>query len=204
LQQAMQKVCKNKIKYSSLNSLSDTLKKRPNEMHDKPLIERLVPGVAIQIQKRENDLLVDFNAYVGYRFTGRFTAGLGWNQRVPYNTNRNEFNARVRVYGPRMYAEYKVFKGISPRLEVEVMNTIVPPWVSNLLLDLRRREWVWSYFAGLKKDYQFVKTVKGTAMIMFNLYNPEHRSPYADVLNVRFGFEFPMKKKKRSEKPEEK
>ena len=35
---------------------------------------------------------------------------------------------------------------------------------------------------------------------MYNLYNPEHRSPYAGRLNVPFGFEFPLRKKK-SKKP---
>lgn len=51
-------------------------------MKEKPLIERIVPGIALQVQKKGDDLMVDFNAYAGYRFTGRITAGLGWNQRV--------------------------------------------------------------------------------------------------------------------------
>ena len=29
---------------------------------------------------------------------------------------------------------------------------------------------------------------------MARLFDPDHKSPYADVLNVRFGFEFPLKK----------
>jgi predicted nucleic acid-binding Zn-ribbon protein len=44
LQQAMNKVAKYKQKYSSLNSLSEIGKKRPNEMHGKPFIERVVPA----------------------------------------------------------------------------------------------------------------------------------------------------------------
>jgi hypothetical protein len=32
-------------------------------------------------------------------------------------------------------------------------------------------------------------------MVMFRLFNPDHKSPYVDVVNVRVGFEFPMKKK---------
>jgi len=50
------------------------------------------------------------------------------------------------------------------------------------------------YFSWFKKEYRLVKNVKGTAFVMFNLYNPEHKSPYGDVLNTRFGFEFPLKK----------
>ncbi len=32
-------------------------------------------------------------------------------------------------------------------------------------------------------------------MVMTRLINPHHKSPYADVLNVRFGFEFPDEEK---------
>ena len=75
------------------------------------------------------------------------------------------------------------------------MNTKVPPSTFTPSLDPSRREWVWGAFLGLKKEYRFLKNVKGTAMVMTRLFNPDHKSPYADVLNVRFGFEFPMKKK---------
>jgi hypothetical protein len=59
------------------------------------------------------------------------------------------------------------------------------------------REWVWGVFAGIKKTYKITKHIKGTASVMTRLFNPDRKSPYADVLNVRFGLEFPMKKKSR-------
>jgi hypothetical protein len=78
LQQAMDKMSKYKEKYGSLASLANVPKRPPNEMRGKPLIERLVPAFMVQIQKEGNDLLVDLNPYIGYRFTGKFTAGPGW------------------------------------------------------------------------------------------------------------------------------
>jgi hypothetical protein len=75
------------------------------------------------------------------------------------------------------------------------MNTKVPPSAFTPSTDPDHREWVWGAFLGLKKEYRFLKNVKGTALVMARLFNPNHKSPYADVLNVRFGFEFPMKKK---------
>jgi len=196
LQAAMDKISKLKKKYSSLNSLSEIPKRRPNEMRDKPLIERVMPGIAIQIQKENDDLLADFNVYFGYRFNSRLTSGIGWNQRVGYNTDLYTWSATdVRVYGPRGYGEFNLGKGFSPRAEVEVMNTLVPPLFKTApVADTGEREWVWGAFVGMKKDYKFVKNVRGTALVMFRLFNTEHKSPYADVLNVRFGFEFPMKK----------
>jgi len=195
LQQAMETVSKYKTKYSSVNGMADLTKRPPNEMRGKPLMERIVPGLAIQLQKRGGELLVDFNPYAGYRFTRRLTAGAGWNQRVAYNTNKNYFNADARIYGPRIFGEFKLWKGFSPRAECEVMNTMVPTLPRAPSLDPGTREWVWGAFVGMKKEYKFIRSVKGTALIMVRLYNPEHKSPYGDVLNVRFGFEFPMKKK---------
>ena len=195
LQQAMDKMSKYKEKYSSLTSLANVPKRPPNEMRGKPLIERLVPAFMVQIQKEGDDLLVDFNPYIGYRFTGKFTAGPGWNQRIGYNTKVNDFTAKPRIYGPRLFAEYNLWKGFSPRVEVEVMNALVAPENQPSRMDLGTRQWVWGAFIGLKKEYRFIKNVKGTALVMTRLFDPDHKSPYADILNVRIGFEFPMKKK---------
>jgi len=55
--------------------------------------------------------------------------------------------------------------------------------------------------AGIKKEYRFLKGVRGTAFILLNLYNPKRKSPYADVMNSRFGFEFPLKRKSKHVEP---
>ncbi len=194
LQEAMKTLSKYKKKYGSLTSLSDIPKRRPNEMREKPLIERLMPGIALQIF-RKDDWMVDFNPYVGYRFNTRLTVGAGWNQRVGYNPDNNQFNPDRRVYGPRSYCEFKIGEGFSAHLQIEYMNTFVPPKFSSHNVDEQGREWVFSTMAGIKKEYRFFKNVKGTFYLLYNLYDPHHRSPYTDRLNMRIGFEFPMKKK---------
>jgi hypothetical protein len=195
LQEAMGKMSKLKKKYTSLNSLTEIPKKRPNEMRGKPLIERLLPGIGIQLMKKNDDQLTDFNTYVGYRFTGRLTGGLGWNQRIPYNFDKGIFNQQEKVFGPRIFSEFKLGKGFSPRAELEMMNTFVPSIVKSGIPDTQGRQWVFGAFVGMKREYRFIKNVTGTAMVMLRVFNYDHRSPYADVLNVRFGFEFPMKKR---------
>jgi len=71
-------VTKYKKKYPSFNSIAEVAKRPPNPMRNKPLIERIVPGIGFLIQKKGEDFMVDFNPYIGYRFTGRITAGPGW------------------------------------------------------------------------------------------------------------------------------
>jgi hypothetical protein len=189
LQQAMDQMAKYKKKYESIQSLAELPKKQPNPLHNKPFIERLVPGIALQIHRKEA-WMVDFNPYIGYRFNEHLTTGLGWNQRVAYNFDINEFQQQFQIFGPRIYGEYKVGKGFSGRLEAEYMKTVVPSQFSSGQTDEKGREWVFSTMAGLKKDYRFLGRVKGTIMLMYNLYDPDNRSPY-ERLNMRVGFEFP-------------
>lgn len=192
LQAAMDQMSKYKQRYSNVQSIKDLPKKLPNEMHGKPLRERLVPGLSIQIQKR-NDWWFDFNPYLGYRFSGRITAGLGWNHRIAYNFNNGEFNPDMYIYGTRTYGEFRIKKGFSGRLEVEVMNTPVrvPP-----SQDFATQEWVWCAMAGMKKEYRISKSLRGNAQVLYNLFNPHYKSPYTDRLNMRIGIEYKISKKK--------
>ncbi len=195
LKAAMDKIAKYKTKYPSVSSIADVAKRPPNAMRNKPLIERIVPGIGFQILRKGEDFMVDFNPYIGYRFTGRITAGPGWNQRVAYNFDHKNFNQSASIFGPRIFGEFKLGKGFSPRVEFEVMNTKVPPAFVNPAIDPQNRDWVWGAFLGIKKEYKLVKSVKGTASVMTRVFNPDRKSPYADVLNVRFGFEFSVKRK---------
>ena len=92
-------------------------------------------------------------------------------------------------------------KGIALRGEVESMNTFVPPLItSNTAADPNNRQWVWGMFGGIKKEYQLSKTIRGNIQMMYNFHDRFYKtSPYADRLNVRMGFEFPMKKKAKQE-----
>ncbi len=195
LKSAMEKISKYKQKYSSISSLSEITKRPANPMKGKPLIERIVPGIQFQLFQRQGNFLTDFNLYAGYRLNGRLTTGLGWNQRVAYNLDRDKFNPNARVFGPRAFGEFKLSRGFSPRAEVEVMNNLIPSFVSNSRADVQNRQWVVSGLVGIKKEYRFYKNIRGTTTIMFNVFHPRNKSPYPDWVNARFGFEFPLKKK---------
>lgn len=196
LQKAMETLAKYKQKYSKLEGLDQIPKKKPNAMRGKPFIERLLPGIALQIH-RKDAWMVDFNLYAGYRFNPRLTVGAGWNQRIAYNTDEYEFDPDLRVFGPRLYGEFGIGRGFSARLESEYMNTRIPPRFASGNADAYGREWVYSTMAGMKKEYRFLRKVNGTMLLLYNLHDRQHRSPYADKLMIRFGFEFPMKKGQR-------
>lgn len=197
LKSAIDQISKYKQKFSSISSLSEITKRPPNPMKGKPLIERIVPGIQFQIFQKQGNFLTDFNLYAGFRFNARLTTGLGWNQRIAYNVDRDQFNPNARIFGPRAFCEFKLGRGFSPRVEIEVMNTIIPALVSSARADQRNREWVVSGLVGIKKEYRFYKRIKGTTTIMLNVFHPRNKSPYPDWVITRFGFEFPLRKKRK-------
>lgn len=198
LSNAMNKISGLKLKYSNVKSLKDLPKRPPNPMKGKPMIERLVPGLVLQIQVSEH-WLIDYNPVLGYRLGGRVTVGAGWNQRVAIGSDFKTYSDE-RVYGPRVYGEFKFGKGFAVRADVEKLNTFIPPLGFNGVQPEGSREWVWSAFVGLKKDYKFMKNVMGNFQFLYNVYDDHDNSPYADRLVVRTGFEFPMRKKVKKSK----
>jgi len=195
LQSAMSQISKYKQKYASLSSIHDIPKHARNTMHGKPLIERIVPGINLQVQKR-GTVLIDFNPQAGYRFNGRLTVGAGWNERVGFYHYTHLIH-KDRIFGPRTFAEFNFRKGFALRGEVETMKTFVPPLITNNgAVDPTNRQWVWGVFGGIKKEYKLSKALRGNIQMMYNFHDRFFKtSPYADRLNVRMGFEFLMKKK---------
>jgi len=193
LQQAMQKMSKLKSRYSEVKSMAELPKRLPNPLKGKPFIERLVPGIFFQIQKSQYFLL-DINPMLMYRISPRFSAGAGWNERLPFDDL--SINQEERVYGPRAAVEFKWTKGINFRLLPELMYTTIPPLIaSSKGVDPAYREWVPSVFVGIKKDFKVYKNIMGNTEVLYNLYDKDGMSPYGDRLAMRFGLEFPMKKK---------
>ena len=199
LKAAMDQMSKLKDKYTSLQNMKDLPKRVPNEMTGKPWIERFVPGITLQIQKSSN-VMIDFNPLIGYRISGRFTAGAGWNERMSFG-KKLKLNSQDRIYGPRLFVDFKFKKGFSLRAEGEIMNTYIPT-ITSQPVDANSRAWEKSFFLGIKKDYQFMKGMKGNFQLLYNLYDDHDNSPYQERLNVRMGFEFPLKKKKKSSQAE--
>ena len=190
LQAAMSQMSKFKNKFPDLPSIKDVPRFVPNQMKGKALVERIVPGFSFQIQKAAT-FMIDLTPTVSYRLTGRYSLGVGWNERLSFK-EWNQILVEDRIYGPRFFNTFELKKGFSLKAEVEKMNVLVPAFAGAAE---QHRTWVWSVFAGIKKDYTFFKSVKGNVQILYNIYDDHGNSPYVDRLNVRMGWEVPMKRK---------
>ena len=141
--------------------------------------------------------MVDFNQQAAYRWTKRLTIGAGWNERV--GVRHHTITLSDRIYGPRSFVEFRVTENFTVRGDVETMNSYVPS-IFTSANDQGGRQWVWGVFLGIKRDYKFSKYIRGNIQTMYNFLDKYYRtSPYADRINVRMGFEFPMKKKVKKE-----
>lgn len=57
--------------------------------------------------------------------------------------------------------------------------------------------WITSIFAGIKKEFTVYKKLKGNSELLYNFRDKDGMSPDADKVNVRVGFEWHMKKKRK-------
>jgi len=193
LQQAMDKMAKLKTRYAEVASSADLPKRLPNPLKGKPFIERIVPGITFQIQQ-EDFFLLDVNPMVMYRWYPRWSLGVGWNQRLPFDGL--QVQKEGSVYGPRAAIEFKWAKGFNLKLMPELMNTTIPALAAQSRgVDPAYREWVPALFAGIKKEFKIYRGLKGNSEILYNLYDKDHLSPYGDKISVRFGFELEIRKK---------
>ncbi len=195
LQKAMGDMSKLKNKYEEVQSMAALPKRLPNPLRGKPFIERIIPAITFQVLKSDNFLL-DINPMLMYRVRPAVALGVGWNQRLPLD-GWSMINHET-VYGPRAALEVRWKKGILFRLLPEIINTTIPTMMAQAKgVDAAYRQWVGSLFVGIKKDYTIYRNIKGNTEVLYNLFDPEGLSPYGDRLSLRFGFDFPMKKKSR-------
>jgi len=153
----MNQMSKYKIKNPYITSVADITKRVRNQMHGKPFVERLIPGIAVQFQAKR-ELLVDFNPSMGYKISGKWSAGTGWVERVQFHHLYSTVPAG-RVFGLRTFTNIELGSGIAFRAEVERINAYLPPIQINGRSE-GYRQWMWGAFVGLKKRLPFYKRSK--------------------------------------------
>ncbi len=191
----MDQLAQARTKIKDIEQVVDLFEKPANPMKDKPFIERLRPGVNLQLQWN-NIVILDINPYVGYRLSARWTCGIGWNERVGFSSDSYSFSSRDRVYGPRAFVHFKFKESNFLILAPELMHAVVPghtvPTGESTI------KWVPGLMGGYRREFRYSKRVIGTVQFLYNIVAPTGQFPYASRFNVLFGFEFPLKKKPKS------
>jgi hypothetical protein len=191
LMEPVKKISAYQKKAGSVLASTKELPKRPVRSKRPPLIERFVPGVTVQVQKGRA-WLIDVNPTLRFRARSILSTGLGYNYRLARDTH-GKYQLSEGIRSIRSFTEFSIRKGLHLRADVERMNAFVP--LVHNQPDIGKRKNVWSFMAGVRKDFSLSSHVLGNVQFMYNLYDPHKESPYLNRFNVRFGFEFPLKKK---------
>ena len=193
LKAAMEKLSKLKQKFPDAEGTLDLFQKTQDPHRGKRFVERLTPGFSFQVQA-PTSIWLDVAPALFCTINARWSTGIAWNERLAYNWDNKNWQPQERIYGPRVSIHFRLKPNLILKGDIETMNTPLNDGPLYAINDVTRRGRVWSYFGGMKREFQLSKRVKGNVQIMYNLYDKNHLSPYATRLNVRMGFDLPLKK----------
>jgi hypothetical protein len=186
-----------KAKYGNIADSRYLPKRAPNPLKSKPFIERIIPGINFQTFKKGNLVNVDLSPFVAYRIYPRWRAAVGGTYRFQL-TKKIQPVTDDKAFGFRVFTNYKVFRGFHLHVEGEWMRAMVyDPYSQQISTpDDLEQKWVPGLYGGLLKEYKVGKRINGNFQVLYNFLF-ERNGLYPAKVNMRFGFEFPMKKKAR-------
>lgn len=179
-----------KIRNESV-TFKELMKGKNNAMSSKPFIKRLVPGIALQVYNR-NVYTADLAIQLGYRLSGKITAGIGGVYRFGFNKSYTAYTRGLDVYGARLYTQFLVKKGFFMHTEGEWLNT--SDMAQPVTTEQPVKKVIAGYF-GIGKQYTLTRRLQGNVVV---LYRKEFAGqlPEQPNINVRLGFNLHPKKKK--------
>lgn len=198
LNQAQERMGKLKKKYSSVQSmkdLNDIPKLKPNSLKGKPFKDRFTYGFNMQINKMPQTA-IDFSPLMAYKISGTFTAGLSGSWRTDFGEDNQTVNFDHPVYGYRAFVDVKGYKKFKAHLEIEWMNTRIPP-SQTVNDDITERAWVRGLLFGISKHYTISDGLQGNVQLLHNFDFRKDVSPYSRKFMIRFGIEFGSKQRRK-------
>jgi len=161
----------------------------------KKFYQRLVPGFTFQ-SYGSKVFTLDLATQIGYRFSPRFTAGVGATYRTGFDKQFKYFATGLGVYGMRTYFDFAALKGIYVHAEYEYLKVNTARFVQPPVKDANQTFASSSYF-GLGKKFNVSRNIKGTVMGLYRVEYEGHL-PSMNKVNVRVGFEYVFRKPKKS------
>lgn len=189
IQDAQKSLLKGKKIQQETSTLKAMLFRKSNAMAGKPLRERLVPGVMLQLYSK-SIYSVDVAPQLGYRVSGRITSGIAGVYRLGFNKNYSSYVRSMHVYGGRIYTDAIVKKGFFFRVEGEWLRTI------NMIHSSREESdaSVWSGHYGIGKQYNITRQLKGNILLLYRTEFSGHL-PEQSKFNLRVGLNVATKKR---------
>lgn len=187
--QAQQATAKARRLNPAVQSFKEIVRKRPNEMKNKPFYERLVPGIGLQ-PFNGADFEIDVAPFLSYRITGRWSAGLGGVYRVAFNSDNRYYAGQGGVYGFRGFADFNVLKGFFAHAEMERLHldyAIKPP------AETEFQQRTWNGYVGIGKQVPLTRKINTTVTALYRIEIKGYL-PGTSHFGIRMAFIYVTKK----------
>ncbi len=160
----------------------------PEQHRRDSILRRFVPGGGANFQVNQGVTFLTISPALGYRFTENFLAGVGGTYtlyRYKYEvTGRTEIFKQT-FYGPRLFAQHTIYRGLYGHGEVEALNyegyDPSAPFGQEA-----QRQWQQNAFAGLGLRQPLGPTTFNIA-VLYNVTYRQKDQIYPSPLVLRFG-----------------
>lgn len=168
-----------------------------NAMKGKPFIERVVPGIDLQVFTSSN---VSINAAptISYKISGTFQNGIGAFKRLTY-FKKEESLRLVDSYGFRFFMQAKIFKGINVFGEFERYKPDADARMiiqSSTIRQFDDTHLMTKVNMGLMNTYSAGKNIRGFFVVLYDVLQIK-KFPNTVGSSARFGFQYELKTKKK-------
>ncbi len=180
-----------KRKFSEVPDIRYLPKRAPNTMKGLPWRERVLIGFTLQTILRTKTW-IEIAPQVSYKLNGKWTVGAGWVYRFSMDASKLAFNDFGILNGQTLFTQYHAFKGFFLRAELE--HAQWKPW--SIMIQESKRTDVLLGAVGIGKAFNFSERVKGNVLTLYH-YAWQSPDPYQSVIEIRFGFDFSLKPKKK-------
>ncbi len=180
---AQAKVSKLLSKYKEFsNSVDLKDAKKQTSLEDKSFFERIELGGTFNVLSTD-PFSIDLSPQLGYKFSTRFTMGIGMNYRQTFGDSINsKWQVSPVNTGFKVFANYDVIKSFYAYTEVERSG------VEMKVDDKVNREWINNYFIGAGRKFLIHPKVYMTVTALYNLNGDDNNPVYPRRFQLRIGF----------------
>ena len=197
VQSGMNKMFEYQKKYRVIADTRNLPKRTANKMKGKPWQERLVPGVAFQINQNHVPWTgIAISPFVGYRLSGRFRTFISATYTPYVNIKTFDYNAVDRTLAFRWFTHVKTINGVYVHLEAERKKDVLSLKPTHQVpTDELTNAWQKKYYVGLMRLQRLNKKLNASFYVLYDLDDIGKTFNFSQV-EMRFGFEYKLKKKK--------
>jgi hypothetical protein len=167
-----------------------------NAMKGKPFIERVVPGIDLQVFTGSN-ISIHAAPTFSYKISGTFQTGIGAFKRLTY-FKKEESLRLADSYGFRFFVQAKIFKGINVFGEFERYKPDADARMiiqSSTIRQFDDTHLMTKVNLGLMNTYSVGKNIRGFFVVLYDVLQIK-KFPNTAGSSARFGFQYQLKTKK--------